>query len=112
VIVRSTFEKAKKAIEEYCIEKEQDIFIYEVKHYNGKEYVLLLRDEITFPDSPSIKFAYILPFSWAFKNKKNAERASKIWAKRRKKPVIVEEHSTYIKGYRTVTHYTLIDKIE
>jgi len=109
--VFSTLQGAKDAIERYCIEMEQDVFIYETEYPCGFEYVLKLRNEISFPDSPAIKFAYFLPITWAFKIKDNAIREAEVWANRTGKIIFVEDHMDYVKGYRRITHYTLTDKM-
>jgi len=106
----STFEKAKEAVEEYCLMMEQDVFVCETKYPSGVEYSLRLRDEVTFQDSPAIKYAYFMPISWHFKERKNAYRESQVWANRTGMPIFIEEHTRYVKGYREITHYTLTDK--
>ena len=106
----TTFEGAKDAIESYCIKMEQDVFVHKTEFPYGVEYSLRLRNEVAFPDSEDIKYAYFLPMSWRFKIKKNAYRESQVWADRTRTPIFIEEHTIYTKGYRQITHYSLTEK--
>ena len=109
--VFSDFNQAKAAISDYCLEKEQDVYVFETTYPCGVEYSLRLRDEVTFPDSPAKKYMYFLPMSWAFKESKNALREAQVWADRIGQKIYVRTHTKYIKGYRQITHYTLTEKI-
>lgn len=107
----SDLKSAKERIHDYCLLKEQDVFIVRTVYPSGEEYSFRLRDEITFIDSARIVSAFFIPLDWKFKKKENAITQAEIMADKTGRIFTVKEHTRYNKGYREIMYYTITDKL-
>jgi len=99
--------KAIAAIPDFCSEVEQDIFVYHIQYPQGEEFSLRMRNQVMSEESPQIIHKYYLPFDHHFKDRDNARREQQIWTVRLNRPVSLERHIRYERGYKIFSHYTL-----
>ena len=106
--VYSNYELAREMANERMQELETDIFICRSQFKSGEEFTLKTRYEMG--RCTNYIYHLELPFRFHFKNKKNADRESEVFASKKGRPVYFNRKTNIESGYVVTKYFYLTYK--